>query len=105
MSRLVLPSMDNLAAPVAVPMETISPAAVRRTIEPSSVNPETFKSAPTPATVSFLSEVEVEMVMPVPAENSSVSVLDPAEKEVLPTLMVLKIFWLEPGSVLSIVRV
>ena len=94
----------SLAAPEAAPMAMRSPVVVKRTILPSSCQPVSSRVIELEM-VSFLSEVEVEMEMPVPAENSRVSVLDPAEKEVLPTLIVLKIFWLEPGSMLSIVRV
>ena len=88
-SALVLLSMDSLAAPVAEPMETRSPAVVRRIMEPSSVQPEAVGVVA--EKVIFLSEVLMDTEALSPAAKVRVSVLEPASKVVVPTLMVLKI--------------
>lgn len=54
--------------------------------------------------VTDLFEASAESVTLLPATNVSVSVFDPAEKLVPPTVIVLKISWAEPGSLFSIVR-
>ena len=101
-SRFSSVLMLSLAAPVAEPTERRSPAVVRRTMEPSSVIPGLVEEE---EMVSFLLVVSVERETSPPAAKVKVSVLELAENSVEPTLIVLKIFWLEPGSVLSIVIV
>ncbi|KKU56536.1 MAG: hypothetical protein UX80_C0035G0011 [Candidatus Amesbacteria bacterium GW2011_GWA2_47_11b] len=86
--------MDNLAAPVAEPMETRSPAAVKRTREPSSVQPETLRSLPVAEMVIFLLVVSRDRETPEEPARVRVSVLVPASKVVVPTLMVLKVLTL-----------
>ena len=85
-----------------MPIPTESEEVVNLTMVPSSVQPEAFKSEAEAEKVSFLLVESEEMLMPVPDAKVKVSVLEPAEKEVEPTVTVLKIFCDEPLSSLEI---
>lgn len=85
-------------------MPTLSVEVVSQTVVPLSVQPETFKSPPTPVTVTFLLVASVVKVMPVPEAKVKVSVLLPTAISDCPeTEIVLKIFWPEPVSELVMV--
>ncbi len=102
-ASVVAPTTWSLVLGELVPMPTASVEVVRRTAVPSSVQPETLRSDPEAVMVSFLLVVSGVTVMPVPPAKVSVSVLLPAEKLSLPTVIVLKIFWEVPRSLLVMV--
>lgn len=99
---LKVPDTSKVLVGELVPIPTES-VEVERDIEvPESVHPPA-ESREEVAIVNFLLVVSGVIEMPVPAAKVRVSVFEPAEKEVEPTVTVLKIFCEEPVSSLVIV--
>lgn len=97
------PATSNLAVGEDVPMPTLSPELTKDTVVPE--RSQASRDVEEAVMVTDLVEVLVSRLIPVPATNVRESVLESALISESPeTLMVLKMFWAEPRSVLVMAR-